>query len=45
MVYLAGVLGLRWSEVIGPRVRDLDFLGRTLTVAQTIARGSTSVAL
>jgi len=26
------VLGLRWGEVAGLRVQDLDLLGRTLTV-------------
>ena len=36
-VYLAGVLGLRWSEVAGLRVRHLDFLRRTVTIAETIA--------
>lgn len=39
-VYLAGVLGLRWSEVAGLRVRHLDFLRRTLTVTETIAEVS-----
>jgi len=37
VVYIAGVLGLRWSEVAGLRVRHLDFLRRTLTVAETVA--------
>lgn len=37
VVYVAGVLGLRWSEVAGLRVRHLDFLRRTLTVAETVA--------
>ena len=37
MVYLAGVLGLRWSEVAGLRVGRIDFLRRTLTVAETLA--------
>lgn len=36
VVYVAGVLGLRWSEVAGLRVRHLDFLRRTLTVSETI---------
>ncbi len=36
-VYLAGVLGLRWSEVAGLRVRNVDFLRRTVTVAETVA--------
>ena len=29
MIYLAGVLGLRWSEVAGLRVGRVDFLRRT----------------
>lgn len=37
MVYVAGVVGLRWSEVAGLRVGRLDFLRRTLTVAETLA--------
>jgi integrase len=37
MIYLAGVVGLRWSEVAGLRVGRLDFLRRTITVAETIA--------
>lgn len=36
LVLVAGVLGLRWSEAIALRVRDIDFLRRTLTVSQTI---------
>jgi integrase len=31
-VFLAGVLGLRWSEVSGLRVRDIDFLARPVVV-------------
>ena len=37
MIYLAGVLGLRWSEVAGLRVGRVDFLRRTLTVIETCA--------
>ena len=37
LVLVGGVLGLRWSEAIGLRVRDVDFLRRTVTVAQTVA--------
>ena len=40
VVYVAGVLGLRWSEIAGLRVRHLDFLRRTLTVTETIAEVS-----
>jgi len=32
MVLVGAVLGLRWGEVAGLRVQDLDLLGRTLTV-------------
>jgi integrase len=37
MVYVGGVLGLRWSEIAGLRVKRLDFLRRTLEVAETVA--------
>lgn len=37
LVLVAGVLGLRWSEAIGLRVGDVSFLGRTITVSQTIS--------
>jgi integrase len=37
MIYLAGVLGLRWSEVAGLRVGRVDFLRHTLEVAETCA--------
>ena len=37
MVYVSGVLGLRWSEVVGLRVRSVDFLRRTVTVSETLA--------
>jgi integrase len=36
-IYLAGVLGLRWSEVAGLRVRCVDFLRHTLAVVETCA--------
>lgn len=36
MVYLAAVLGLRWGECAGLRVKRLDFLRLTVTVAETI---------
>jgi integrase len=36
LVLVAGVLGLRWGEAIGLRVRDVDFLRRSVTVAQTV---------
>lgn len=37
MIYLAGVLGLRWSEVAGLRVGRVDFLRRTLEITETCA--------
>lgn len=37
LVLVGAVLGLRWSEAIGLRVSDVDFLRRTLTVNQTIS--------
>lgn len=39
MAYVAAVLGLRWGEVAGLRVRALDFLGKTVTVAEQRTRG------
>jgi integrase len=36
MVYL-GAVGLRWSEVAGLKVRDIDFLRKRLTVRETVA--------
>ena len=36
LILVAGVLGLRWGEAVALRVRDLDFLRRTVTVAQVI---------
>ena len=37
MVYLAAVLGLRWSEVAGLRVDAIDVLRRTINVTTTTA--------
>jgi integrase len=37
MVLVAGVLGLRWSEVVGLRVGSLHFSNRRLTVSETVA--------
>jgi len=36
MVYVGGVLGLRWSELVGLRVGRVNILGRTLEVAEAI---------
>src|SRR4051812_32859568 len=46
LILLGGVLGLRWSEAIGLRVCDVDFLRKTLTVTQTISEveGRLSIA-
>lgn len=33
-VYVAAVLGLRWSEMLGLRRRDVDLMRRTVTVVQ-----------
>ena len=38
MVWLGVVLGLRWSEVAGLRVGRVDFLQRTVTVAEALTR-------
>jgi integrase len=40
MAYLAGVLGLRWSEVAGLRVGRIDFRRETLEIAETCAEVS-----
>jgi integrase len=37
VIFVAAVLGLRWSEVAGLRVGRVDFLRRTVTVIETIA--------
>ncbi|HEY8526999.1 MAG TPA: tyrosine-type recombinase/integrase [Acidimicrobiales bacterium] len=39
MVYLGTVDGLRWGEVAGLRVRQLDFTARTVAVVETVVRG------
>ncbi len=36
LVYIGGVLGLRWSELAGLRVGRMNVLGRTLEVAEAI---------
>jgi integrase len=36
LILTAGILGLRWSEAIGLRVRDIGFLTRTVDVCQTV---------
>jgi len=40
LVYVGGVLGLRWSELVGLRVGRVNILGRTLEVAEAIKYGS-----
>ena len=39
MVYLGTIGGLRWGEVAGLRVGQLDFVARTVAVTQTVVRG------
>jgi integrase len=36
LILVAAVLGLRWGEAVGLRVRDIDFMRRTVTVAQVV---------
>jgi integrase len=36
ILLVGGVLGLRWGEAVALRVRDVDFLRRTVTVAQVV---------
>ncbi|CAN5229858.1 site-specific integrase [soil metagenome] len=37
LVLAAGVVGLRWSELVGLRVGSVSFLARTVTVSETIS--------
>jgi integrase len=39
MAYLGALLGLRWGEVAGLRVRRVDFLAGTSEVAEQATRG------
>jgi integrase len=39
MVWLGVVLGLRWGEVAGLRVANVDLLRKTVTVAEQVTRG------
>lgn len=36
LILVGGVLGLRWGEAIGLRVCDVDFMRKTVTVAQVV---------
>ncbi len=36
LVLVAGVLGLRWGEGVGLRVRDIDFLRRAVNISQVV---------
>jgi integrase len=45
LVLVAGVLGLRWGEAVGLRVRDIDFLRRTVTVAQIVEETAGHLAI
>jgi integrase len=40
MVYLGAVLGLRWGECAGLRVRGIDFDQSTITIAEQVTRGA-----
>lgn len=40
MVWLGAVLGLRWGEVAGLRVGNVDLLRKTVTVAEQVTRGA-----
>jgi integrase len=39
MAYLGAILGMRWGEVAGLRVRLVDFLAGTVAVAEQLTRG------
>jgi integrase len=41
--YLGGVLGLRWAEAVGLRVRSVDFTKNTVAVEQQWTRGAGGV--
>ncbi len=43
MVWVAATLGLRWGECAGLRVRNVDFLRRTVRVAEQRTRGLAGV--
>jgi integrase len=45
LILTAGILGLRWSEVIALRVRDIGFLTRTVEVRQTVQEVSGHVSV
>lgn len=36
LIWLGGIVGLRWSEAVGLRVKSIDFLARKLTVSATV---------
>ena len=36
LVLVGAVLGLRWGEAVALRVRDVDFMRQTVTIAQTV---------
>jgi integrase len=37
VIYLAGLMGLRWSEIAGLRVGRIDFMRRTIAITETLA--------
>ncbi len=45
LVLMAGILGLRWGEAVGLRIRDIDFLRRTVTVSQVVEETAGHIAV
>jgi integrase len=45
LVLVGGALGLRWSEAIGLRIRDLNLADGTVTVAQTVQEVAGKVSI
>lgn len=45
LILIGGVLGLRWGEAVGLRVCDVDFLRRTVTVAQVVEETAGQLAI
>jgi integrase len=39
MIWLGAVLGLRWGEVAGLRVGNIDLLRKTVTITEQVTRG------
>jgi len=45
LILVGGILGLRWGESIGLRIRDVDFLRRTITVNQEVSEVTGQLAI